>query len=128
MTARRGPKPRLEKHEQDDICKLTSTLGGKPHVYGTRRPKGDFQGTRQTIGVPDLWIAFRGFALFWEVKREGEDRTPPQLAFAEWCEVSHTNYGWGTYNDFCDRLIVEGLVSDKNVPHYRLRQPRRVSV
>lgn len=46
-----------EKQEQAAIVKLLHMLGGQVWVLGTRRPKGDYPGTRQTPGLPDLIAA-----------------------------------------------------------------------
>jgi hypothetical protein len=48
MVTRRQP----EKAEQAGIVKLVRALGGRVYVLGTRRKRGDFQGTMQTPGLP----------------------------------------------------------------------------
>ena len=44
-----------EKQEQAAIVKLLRSLGASVYILGTRRPKGDYQGTMQTPGIPDLY-------------------------------------------------------------------------
>ena len=45
-----------EKAEQSAIVQLLRSLGAAVYVLGTRRRKGDYQGTMQTPGIPDLLI------------------------------------------------------------------------
>ena len=47
----------LEKEIQADIVKLLETVGAAVYKIGTKRKKGDHQGTMQTPGIPDL-LAF----------------------------------------------------------------------
>ena len=47
----------LEKEIQADVVKLLETVGAAVYRIGTKRKKGDHQGTMQTPGIPDL-IAF----------------------------------------------------------------------
>ena len=48
---------KLEKEIQADIVKLLETVGAAVYKIGTKRKKGDHQGTMQTPGIPDL-VAF----------------------------------------------------------------------
>lgn len=63
---------RLEKHEQADGIKLLELVGAKVYVLGTRRKRGDHQGTMQTPGIPDV-LAFLP--------------TPPMLEDGSWKAV-----------------------------------------
>lgn len=124
MKKRRRP----EDSEQGNICQLTSSLGGKPWVLGTRRRRGDYPGTMQTAGVADLWLTLPvsrstgapAVGLWWEAKAPGERRTPDQVGFADWCAATNTPYGWGTFDDFIAWLIIRGYCTPMMFPHYRL--------
>jgi hypothetical protein len=87
-----------EKAEQAAIVRLLASLGAKVYVLGTRRPAGDYQGTRQTPGLPDvlaflpLHAARRGHfeqsreLLAIEVKAKGGRLRPEQVVFRELCQ------------------------------------------
>ena len=45
-----------EKQEQAAIVKLLKLLGASVYIIGTKRRKGDYQGTMQTPGIPDLYV------------------------------------------------------------------------
>lgn len=49
--ARRTPR-QVEKPIQAAITHLLGMLGARVYVLGTRRKRGDHQGTRQTPGLP----------------------------------------------------------------------------
>lgn len=94
-----------EKAEQAAIVQLLESLGAKVYVLGTRRRKGDYQGTMQTPGIPDLYVflphvrhpqwphaPFGATALWIEVKAEGGKLSPEQETFQCLCrnrEVGH---------------------------------------
>jgi hypothetical protein len=48
-------RQQLEKTEQAAIVQLLRTIGASVYVIGTRRRKGDYQGTGNTAGVPDVY-------------------------------------------------------------------------
>jgi hypothetical protein len=50
LSRRRQP----EKAEQAAIVRLLRLIGARVWVLGTRRPRGDYPGTCQTPGLPDL--------------------------------------------------------------------------
>jgi hypothetical protein len=52
-------RQQLEKTEQAAIVQLLRTIGASVYVLGTRRRKGDYQGTCQTPGIPDLYCVIR---------------------------------------------------------------------
>lgn len=73
----------LEKDLQKSCIRFLKLLGYLepeycgPHngvllVFGTHRRKGDYQGTMQSAGIPDLWIEGIGFV---ELKRERRSKT-----------------------------------------------------
>jgi hypothetical protein len=45
-----------ERAEQAAIVKLLKLLGASVYVIGTKRRKGEYQGTMQTPGIPDLYV------------------------------------------------------------------------
>ena len=56
--------PPLEKDIQADIVKLLKTVGAAVYKIGTKRKKGDHQGTMQTPGIPDLLAFVRTTSCF----------------------------------------------------------------
>ena len=136
MTVARS-RPPLEKVEQHQIVNLVRTMGGRVWVLGTRRRRGDHQGTMQTPGLPDLWIVLPrvhgalnesrdqatlshgGEGLWWEVKRNGGRRSPDQVDFADACALTGIGYGYGTLDDFIARMVAEGRLRSDRLPHYR---------
>lgn len=93
---------RLEKHEQADGVRLLETVGAKVYVLGTRRRKGDHQGTMQTPGIADV-LAFLPLrepgrvitrrAVWFEFKREKGGRlSPAQQEFRYFCQNAATDH------------------------------------
>jgi hypothetical protein len=129
VTRRRLPAvPRvLEKTEQASGCKLLLTLGAAVYELGTKRPKGDYQGTRQTPGISDV-IAFLPRTMgviFWEAKAAGGRMRPEQWAFRAivlMCERAGLRiyHVLGGYDALIAALIRLGLLVESQVPHYRL--------
>ena len=81
-----------EKSEQAAIVKLLKTLNASVYILGTRRKRGDFQGTRQTPGLPDLWtfmpanaLAPCGVGVWIEIKTIVGRLRPEQAKFREDC-------------------------------------------
>lgn len=109
---------RSEKAEQAAIVQLLQSVGAAVYVLGTRRKRGDYQGTMQTPGLPDL-LAFvpmvqastRRYELACiEVKVAGARRTWPQSVFAGYCEKAGVCYQCGTLDDVLSWLRDEGLI------------------
>lgn len=104
-----------EKDEQSAIIQIARATGGLVWVLGTRRARGDYQGTRQTPGLPDLWIVWpnlaRGHAAWWEVKTATGRRSPAQVAFAEACAAAGVAYGCG------DSRAFEAWCADRGLLH-----------
>ena len=129
---RRAAMPRiLEKTEQANGVRLLYAIGcPRVYVLGTRRAKGDYQGTRQTPGISDV-ICFLPRVLgvlFWEVKAKGGKPSEAQAELAELVTACQTaglgiHYCVGTYDDLIAWLTAFGLLKADQVPHYRL--PRR---
>src|SRR4030095_9833313 len=110
------PEP-LEKFIQRDIQKLLLLLGAKVYVLGTRRARGDQQGTRQSPGLPDL-IAFlparlpsrRSRILLIEVKRKGNDLSQAQFDFQTLCHAAEFAYVTGNLDRVLTWLTAEGYL------------------
>jgi len=122
------PRPsKPEAGEQNAGVQLLRFLKAAVYVSGTRRPKGEYQGTRQTPGIPDVMAILPNLAgvVFWEAKASGGRMSPEQLAFRVIVEqyeeaglpVYHVLGGSGALVALLLRL---GLVKADQVPHYRL--------
>src|SRR6187455_1777040 len=95
-----------EKSEQAQILTLVHAIGGVAYVLGTRRAqycgtcggRNQDQGTRQTPGIPDLYVLLPpsptpypqpgtpSVAIWIEVKGRGGTLSLDQLAFREHCQ------------------------------------------
>jgi len=80
---------------------MLESIGAAVYVLGTRRRRGDFQGTNQTPGIPDLYVVLpaRGEIaarhLWIEVKTPGGRMRPAQQVFADLCESTGMSHVWG---------------------------------
>lgn len=125
------PPIRSERVEQAHIVQLARTLGARVYVLGTVRRKGDYQGTMQTPGVPDLWMMWpacqrrepegydrllSGCGLWWEVKRMGGTRSPAQRAFGAQCVSAGVRYGWGDLDAFMAWCEASGRLRRRGGP------------
>jgi hypothetical protein len=135
---RRNTAP-LEKNEQLAIRELMLRLGACEYVLGTKRKRGDFQGTMQTPGIPDLQFFLpekrarfdanatpftRRFVIV-EAKRERGGRfSPAQQEYRDLCAAAGVEYIGGCLNDVIAWLIAEGYVKGDSVPHYRRPEAR----
>lgn len=123
--AHRIPETIVQHH----VCQLLSSLGSAVYVMGTKRPKGDFQGTRQTPGIPDV-MAFvpnrrnpgSYILLFVECKAVGGKLRPEQRTFRENCIAAGQGHVVGGLDDVIAWLLSAGLINASQVPHYRLPQ------
>lgn len=125
---------RSEKVEQSHIVQLVALLGGKAYVKGGHRKRGDYQGTMQTPGIPDLDVFLpartvgggRGVVgplfAFVEAKRAGGRQSPEQKAYQQLCRERDIAYVLGTYDAFVAWLVGLGYVRADAFPHYR--QPK----
>ena len=123
-------RSRLEKHEQEAGVRLLRTLGAKVYVLGTVRPQGDYRGTCQTPGLPDVqaFLPIRGDRseatrrlLVWEVKRaQGGRLSEPQKEFLGLCAAAGVAHVVGPLDALLAWLHAEGYVHAGQVPHYRL--------
>lgn len=104
-----------EKQEQQAICDLIRAIGGHVYVIGTKRPKGDYQGTRQTPGIPDLFcfLPLRGImarSLWIEVKRKGGRKSDAQQYFASLCMNRNIDHIIGGHDDVANWLKLNGFL------------------
>lgn len=120
---------RPEDIEQIGIINLIRSLGGKHYTLGTRRRKGDHQGTMQTPGIGDVY----GFlppprarpddpwAAFWvECKAPGGRMSPDQEEFQAYCVKARAHHVVGGINAFIAWLIAGGWLRPDQVAHYRV--------
>lgn len=131
MAPRQRRPPRVpEKVVQAHIVKALVSVGGVVHVLGTRRPRGDYHGTRQTPGLPDVHAFLPPAPLnphsatwreLWvEVKAKGGQLSPEQVAFRDHCLLSGVAHVSGDLDALLEWLIVAGYLKPSMVPHYRL--------
>lgn len=126
-TSPRPRRPRVpEKTEQAHIVQLLRSVGARVWVLGTRRRRGDYPGTMQTPGVPDL-VAFvlvrdrpKPRRLLWvEVKAEGGYLRPEQAEFASLCDAAGVAHVVGGLDAVLARLVSWGVVRADGIAHYR---------
>ena len=117
-----------EKVEQAHIVQLLRSLGAGVWVTGTRRPRGDYPGTRMTPGLPDVFAflphpphAAPGDArlLIVEVKAAGGRPSMEQQAFAAWCHVAQVAHVCGDLDAVIAWLIEAQYLESNQVAHYR---------
>lgn len=129
MTRRRAGVPRvLEKVEQAQIITFLRTLGGEVYVLGTHRRRGDFQGTMQTPGLPDLEAFLPsigdkpGAWLFLKVecKARGGKLRPAQVEYQQLAQLSGLVHIVGGLDAVIAWALEAGYITAGQVPHYRL--------
>ena len=118
-----------EKLEQQRICTLLKSIGAAVYVLGTRRKRGDYQGTMMSSGLPDLLCFLPGSpivtapqALWIEVKAARGVRSPAQHLFAEYCASASVPYLCGGLDEVITFLVSKAYVKSSQLAHYR--QPR----
>ena len=118
-----------EKRIQSQIVTLLRSVGAAVYVLGTRRGRGDYQGTRQTPGLPDIWTILppsrigSGPAGVWiEVKAPHGKRSREQEAFAAGCNIASVPYLCGGLDDVIAFLVERAYLKPAQLAHYR--QPR----
>ena len=127
MKARRSVFVPREKHEQAAGVGLLRYCQAAVYVSGTARRKGDYQGTNQTAGIPDvLALLPRNLGvLWWEAKSRRGKPSPEQEAFraivsgyeAAGLPIYHC---LGPYDALRAKLVGIGLLRPDQVPHYAL--------
>lgn len=89
----------LEREVKSRVIAIFRAFGGRVfNLDQGFRPGGPRHGTtRQTKGLPDLYVMFpaRRQAAWFEVKRPGGTRSPEQETFADLCEACGLPYNWG---------------------------------
>jgi hypothetical protein len=97
----------LEKAEQAVIVKMARASGGR--VYSLSQSRA----TKQTPGLPDLWIMYpKWVGFWWETKRQvGGDRSPAQIEFGEECAGAGVEYGYGDRHAFAAFLRLHNIPS-----------------
>jgi hypothetical protein len=123
------PKRVPEKVVQQQIVNMLRSVGAAVYVLGTKRPSTDFQGTRQSPGIPDLFVFLPAprlqpgapAALWIEVKAAGGTLRREQDEFRTQCRLVPTlGYVTGGVDQVISYLVNGGWLKSENVPHYRL--------
>jgi hypothetical protein len=119
-----------EAAEQHAIVQLLCTVGCQVWTLGTHRRRGDYHGTMQSPGLPDL-LAFlprAGGLLCIEVKAKGGRLRPEQETFRNAClacEAPHlVHHVVGGLDGVIAYLMSLGLLQAQDVAHYRTPSPR----
>jgi len=125
-----------EKVEQANGVALLRSLGGRVWVLGTKRKRGDHQGTMQTAGIADVKAFLPAprytintgapharsgpTGLWWEAKRSaGGVQSDEQKTFEKWCQFTNEAYVCGNLDALFAWLIDAGYLLEDNVPYYR---------
>lgn len=125
-TVRRKPVQR-EKTEQAHVVKLYRSIGAAVYIMGTRRRAGDFQGTMQTPGIPDLMLflppvpgkTMEPALLFHEVKAARGRLSAEQKAFRDACRAAGVFHVVGGLDAAIEFLVRTGRARTESFPHYR---------
>jgi len=114
--------PRVpEKVIQAQCVRLLRSLGGLVWTLGTSRRAGDYHGTMQTPGLPDVIFAIRGRMGMLECKAAGGKLRPEQAVFRQACADCGVHHITGGVEELFAWLVAEGIVLPDNVPHGRRR-------
>jgi hypothetical protein len=134
MSRLRMAKARVpEKAEQAHGVELLQRLCGRAAVFvsGTRRRRGDYHGTMQTPGIPDVeaFLPARGerasTLLKWECKAVGGRLRPEQAAYQQLCLHAGIAHVVGPFDALIARLTELGYVNANQFSHHR--QPKQES-
>ncbi len=95
--------PRTEDAEQKAMVRLLRSIGGQVYSLSQGyRPGGKRHATtRQTKGLPDLWVFLppRQIAFWLEVKKKSGHVKPEQIVFGHRCEANGVPYCRGGVDD-----------------------------
>jgi len=134
---REGRLPRVsEKAIQAQGVRFLCNLGARVYVSGTRRPRGDYQGTMQTPGIPDVeaWLPVAPgqpvepprtrILLKWECKAAGGRLSLAQEEYRQLCAAGPpgVHHVVGGLDDLIAWAIDQRYCKAEHMPHYRLRQ------
>lgn len=122
-----------EKVEQAHGVQLLLSIGAEVYVSGTRRKRGDYQGTMQTPGIPDVEAFLKGafsqrdreagypdrLILKWECKRVGGRLSPAQQRYQELCAAARIAYVVGPLDALIAWLAAHHYINADDVAHYR---------
>lgn len=123
-----------EKAEQAHGVQLVRSIGGKAYIIGGHRRRGDYQGTMQSPGIPDVMFFLpprpvppgsgnvRPLFLFWEAKASGGRLRLEQDEFRGLCQDAGVEHLVGNFDALIAWLAEHHYVKAESVPHYR--QPR----
>ncbi len=125
-----------EKGEQQGIVKLLRSLGATVYVIGTRRRRGDYQGTMMSPGLPDLEVflplspVLKGSAgprvgvrlIKIEVKAPGGRLRPEQRAYQALCVAADIDHIVGGLDDVIAWLIAQRYLRSDQVSHGHLKK------
>lgn len=115
-----------ERQEQRAIVQLLAHVGCSVWILGTTRPRGDFRGTCQSPGWPDVgaFLPNGGGFLWVEVKAPGGRLRPEQREFRELCLLCKSPFGVhhvvGGLDAVIAYLVRLGLLRPEQVAHYRV--------
>jgi hypothetical protein len=120
---------RLEKTEQSQIVHLLRSIGGYAYEIGTRRPRGDYQGTCQTPGLGDVFAFLpiklnKPNELWCECKSATGRLRPEQRLFRERCIERGIPHVVGTLEAVSAWLLAHEFLLSGQVAHYRTTDPR----
>jgi hypothetical protein len=110
-----GRRRQPEKAEQAAIVRLLRLVGAEVWVLGTRRPRGDYPGTRQSPGLPDLIASLptrdgRRRRLEVEVKVPGGRLSPAQRRYREHALASGIDHVVGDVDAVVAYLAAGGWI------------------
>lgn len=115
-----------EKAEQAQGVALLRSLGAWVGVIGTRRPGGDYQGTCQTPGLPDVYaiVPKRGAggaetAVWWEAKSATGRLRPEQAEFRRRCFNAGHAHVTGGLTALMHWLVGAGFLKREQLPASR---------
>jgi len=119
------PAARPEKVEQAGIVRLLRSLGAKVYVLGTVRRRGDYPGTMQTPGLPDVRAFLKGqtpdtrVLLEIECKAAGGRLRPEQREYRACCQAAGIAHVVGGIDAVIAWLVTHGyLRADAVAAHY----------
>lgn len=121
-----------ERVVQSQIVATLRTIGAAVYVLGTKRRKGDYQGTMQTPGISDLVVFLpprtrqRWVLLFVEAKAHGGRLSPEQKVFRDLCVNADVAHVAGNLDAVIGWLMANDYLKANQIPHYRLPAEMRL--